>query len=311
MKANEGHCNIGELIVNAFNAFLITMTRPPSKSGLMSQPLPEADRIRYLLENRWAGNQNEMARDIGCSQSSLSRVVGGKLRPGKRLLKLLMDFGVSQEWLYRGKGEPLVERRRASADVDFRLPVVASPLPGPPSEHRDRLDGHEFPVAAALFGTTRCWYEVGEGVGILRNNDARLAPGDLLLLEYDLGRFHDLFEIDRRIAVSWVGSKSLGEERHLEVGVVEYSFGPDEDDLALVVGEPDYRRWKDVKFVSAQIVKKNKAANRFIRLGSTTVPVSVDGEGNLKPLSDSERQPITYSIQRSDIVAVCVGMFRR
>ena len=111
--------------------------------------------------------------------------------------------------------------------------------------------------------------------------------------------------------MSWVGSKSLGEERHLEVGVVEYSFGLDEDDLALVVGEPDYRRWKDVKFVSAQIVKKNKAANRFIRLGSTTVPVSVDGEGNLKPLSDNERQPITYSIQRSDIVAVCVGMFRR
>jgi hypothetical protein len=189
--------------------------------------------------------------------------------------------------------------------------VVRSPLPGPPSEHADLLQGHDFPVAAAMYRTTRCWYEVPANAGILRHEEVHLLPHDLLLLEYDLGRYHDLFEMDRQIAVVWVESKLLGQKRHLEVGVIEYYCGPDEDDLAMVVGEPDYRRRKDVKFVSAQIVKKNTAANRISRLGTTTVPVSVDGEGNLKPLSDNERQPITYSIQRSDIVAVCVGMFRR
>jgi hypothetical protein len=237
-------------------------------------------------------------------------VVTGKLRPGKRLLKLITDFGVSPDWLLQGKGQPLVERPRPAAGVDFRLPVVTSPLPGPPGEHRDRLDGHEFPVAPALYGTTRCWYELPDGAGILRHQEVRLLPHDLLLLEYDLGRFHDLFDMDNRIAVARV--KSSRQQRHIEVGVIEYSSGPDDDEcLMLVVGDPDYGRWKNVKFLEAQIVKKDKATGRIIRLGPTSVPALVDSEGHIEPLSDNLRQPICYRINQTDVVAVCVGMFRR
>jgi hypothetical protein len=134
-------------------------------------------------------------------------------------------------------------------------------------------------------------------------------PHDLLLLEYDLGRFHDLFEIDNRMAVAWV--KSPRQERHLEVGVLEYLSGPDEEILVLVVGEPDYRRWKNVKYVGARIVRKDKTSGRAVKLGTTTVPVLVGSEGNIEPISDNMRHPISYRISQTDVVAICVGMFRR
>jgi transcriptional regulator with XRE-family HTH domain len=285
------------------------MTKKPSKSRSIPPDSAEAERIRYLLEHRWGGNQNEMARAIRCSQSSLSRVVSGKLRPGKRLLNLVTDFGVSREWLTQGKGEPLAERPNPSGATDFRLPVVTDLVPGSPAEHGDRLQGHEFPVAPALYSKSRCWYEVPEGAGILRNEEVRLMSHDLLLLEYDLGRFHDLFEMDRRIAVAWVTSSR--DVRHLEVGVLEYFIGPDEETLALVVGEPDFRRWKEVKYVGGQIVKKDRTSGRLVRLGDTTVPVLVTSEGNMERLPDNMRQPIVYRISRPDVVAVSMGMFRR
>jgi hypothetical protein len=215
------------------------------------------------------------------------------------------------EWLRQGRGEPLTERRRESSSIDFRLPVVTSLLAGPPNEHRDRLQGQEFPVAAALFGTTRCWYEIPAGAGILRHEDTCLKPHDLVLLEYDLGRFHDLFEMDGRIAVAWVESQSLRQERHLEAGVIEYSPGPDDEDLELIVGEPDYRRWKNVKYVEARVVRKDKSTGRVIRLGTTNVPVQVNPDGHLEPLGPNARQPISYRIRRGDIVAVGLGMFRK
>ena len=166
------------------------MATQPTKPEADISPVPGSDRIRYLLDNFWAGNQNQMARDLGCSQSSLSRVVSGKRQAGKRLLKRITDFGVGPKWLFQGVGEPMAERPRPPAGVDFRLPVVTDPLPGPPGEHRDRLPAYEFPVAPALFAASRCWYEIPEGAGILLNEDARLLARDLLLLEYDLGRFH-------------------------------------------------------------------------------------------------------------------------
>ncbi len=298
------------LIIEALrvNASWRIMVKKPPKQLNDTTPIPEADRIRYLLANCWAGNQNQMARDLGCSQSSLSRVVSGKLRPGKRLLKLITDFGVSPKWLFQGIGEPLAERPRPPAGVDFRLPVVTYPLAGPPGEHRDRLQGHEFPVAPALFAASRCWYEIPEGTGILRNEQARLMPRDLLLLEYDLGRFHDLFEMDRRIAVAWVDSPQG--QRHLEVGVLQYSSGPDPY-LIMIVGEPDLRRWKDVQPVAARIVTKDRTSGRIIQLGSTTELVLRDRDGHIEAIGDNLRQPVSYGIGRADVVAVCVGMFRR
>ena len=46
-------------------------------------------RIDLLLNAYWGGSQTEMARELGCSQAAISKVLKRKTKPGKRLLSLL------------------------------------------------------------------------------------------------------------------------------------------------------------------------------------------------------------------------------
>ena len=131
-----------------------------------------ADRVRHLLQQHWAGNQNQMARDVGCSQSSLSRVVRGESQPGKRLLKLIADFGVAADWIFHGRGEPGLGKTQA--EVAFALPITQNLLAGPATEHPDRIQGQQFPVAAALYQASRCWYELPERAAIRRTRRSAL-----------------------------------------------------------------------------------------------------------------------------------------
>lgn len=268
-----------------------------------------ADRVRHLLQQHWAGNQNQMARDVGCSQSSLSRVVRGESQPGKRLLKLIADFGVDPDWIFHGRGEPGLGKTQT--EVAFALPVTQTLLAGPATEHPDRIQGQQFPVAAALYQPSRCWYELPDRAAILWHPEAHLAPRDLLLLEYDLRRFESVFEMDGKTVVAWVESQSFRQERHLEIGRLEYTSGPDEASLTLATGAPEHVRWKGVKHVRAHAVMKDRKTGQKIQLGRTTVPVVKDRQGRLHAVPDSGMQSIDYRIDRPDIVAVCVGMFRR
>lgn len=276
-------------------------------------PSDMAGRIAHLLAVGWGGNQNEMARDIRCSQSSLSRVIHREVQPGARLLKLIGDHPrVNQQWLQGGEGEPLLVPTEAPPPQSVHeLPVCQTLLPGKPGDHHDRLAGHNYPVAATLFRPSRCWLEVTASAGILRNEQAHLAEGDLLLLEYDLDGFTSLSDLGRRIAVAWVKTAGIHEQRHLEVGILEYYFGPDEQSLELVVGEPDFRRWRDVKYLPASITVNDEKAGRTIVVGTTTAPVLVNGQGTLQEIPENAQHPVSYRINHEDIVAVCVGMFRR
>ena len=92
------------------------------------------DRVRHLLELRWGGNQTEMAREIGCSQSTLSQVAHGK-EPGKRLTTMIASHqDVNQTWLLHGDGEPLVANGNSATFSPFRIPIVTHPLDGIPNQ---------------------------------------------------------------------------------------------------------------------------------------------------------------------------------
>ena len=47
-----------------------------------------------------------MGRDIGVVPSLLSMILRGSRKPGRRLMSRLIQFGVSEDWLLYGKGEP-------------------------------------------------------------------------------------------------------------------------------------------------------------------------------------------------------------
>ena len=289
------------------------MAKKPRNLAPPDSQRSEVDRIRHLLENHWGGNQNEMARAIGCSQSSLSRVFSGASRPGKRVLKLIADHAeVNSEWLYHGRGEPLVDKSELRTTADLRLPVTSHLLPGPPTDHPDRFDGTEFPVAATLYRPTRCWYEVPGNAAVLRNKEACLQFCDLLLLDYDTRQFDNLFEVNGKIAVAWVESRVRREDRRLELGILEYYCEVDDEMLLLVTGEPPYTPPKNLKRLRCRITTKDTATSEDVVVGTPELPVLVDRGGRPKQVADVTNEPVSYRIYHpSDLVAVCVGMFRQ
>ena len=63
------------------------------------------ERIRYVLRHYWGDSQSAMARELGCSQTAIWKVVSGRANPGKRLLSLISGHaGVSPQWLSYGEG---------------------------------------------------------------------------------------------------------------------------------------------------------------------------------------------------------------
>ena len=295
---------------------LFFMDTPDSHRETWTTP-ELSDRIRQLCETIWGGNKTRMARELGVSQAAMWRVLQGKQPPlGKLLENLARHSRVDLHWLFRGeeKSDNTTDINTAACAIAHVLPVARKLLSGLPSEHSDLFQS-DFPVAGPMYRATRCWYEVSRNAGILRNAEARLSPQDLLLFEYDLGQFPSLLDMDRHIAVAWVtpySPRPERQERRLEVGVIEYDSDPENARLDLVVGEPDYYRWKDVKSVPASIVAFDKVADRRVKLRTTTEPAYVDSSGNITPISSHARMAVTHKIAaQSDIVAVCVGIFRR
>jgi transcriptional regulator with XRE-family HTH domain len=138
------------------------------------------DRVRYLLEYRWHGNQREMARAIGVSQGLISKVLSGAQSPGRRLLRALEGYpGVNLEWLRKGTGQALPTPEEGS------LPVAPGVLPGPPLEYPHLLTGSRHPVANAMSRSSRYWVPIPAGSPLLMTERFQLRFGDMLLLEAD------------------------------------------------------------------------------------------------------------------------------
>lgn len=138
------------------------------------------ERIRFLVNHRWAGRQRQMARDLGVSQALISKLVNGQQAAGKQfLLTLAKHSGVNLEWLVDGQGPPVQWPERES------LPVARAVLPGPPLSVPDMLTGERHPVAEAFTRQTRYWLQVQPSTPILRVESLRLMAGDLMLIEGD------------------------------------------------------------------------------------------------------------------------------
>lgn len=78
------------------------------------------NRIRYLLEHSPATlTQAEMARRIGMDPSNFSKHLSGKLPISKALInRIVVDLGISKNWLVKGEGMPF-EKRRTPEVVEY------------------------------------------------------------------------------------------------------------------------------------------------------------------------------------------------
>ena len=137
-------------------------------------------RVKYVLEIIWSGNQREMARAVGISQSLISKVVTGQQPPGKRFMSALAKYpGINADWVMHGTGHAVEFPQRGS------LPVADGVLPGPPLEVPHLLSGSRHPVAAQYDRTSRYWLLLTDLSPVVRDQSHRLASNDLLLLETD------------------------------------------------------------------------------------------------------------------------------
>lgn len=157
--------------------------RRTDKSGArISEAL--LSRIIALCDLVWQGNRSRMSRDLGIDQAAMSRILAAKQQPGAKMLEKLAAWeGLDVGWLFTGKGEPLL-REGMRAGIGLYLPLFDQILAGPPTEHKDRLTGLSYPVAAAHFSETAYWYRVPLGAPVT-NQRMGVLGGDLLLMESD------------------------------------------------------------------------------------------------------------------------------
>jgi len=149
-----------------------------------------AERLVFLLEALWSGNRSAMAAAIGCSHTAISQVATGKRPLGGRLMKLVAEHPkVNPIWLLSGEGEPLLAEGTGVPSEGWPVPVVHSPLPGPPMEHPALLTGRTFPAPGVWARESRYWLQIRDGQEITTAMGSRLAAGVLLLIETDVGDF--------------------------------------------------------------------------------------------------------------------------
>lgn len=160
---------------------------------------PTARRVERLLKLLFAEiQQREAARQIGITQSLLSRTLSGEREPSKTLLEKLGSFpGVNLRWLLDGVGDPLTEGGTT-------LPVIER-LPTKPKTKWEELEkeAERFWVSEARFSETRYWWRMNKKT--LRSwGDCSLkckaTAGDYLLLETDRTQI-EAMSLDRRLVV--------------------------------------------------------------------------------------------------------------
>jgi transcriptional regulator with XRE-family HTH domain len=145
-------------------------------------------RVIWVLNNKFMGNRSTMARRLGFSPSTLSRVVSGEKPPGRRLLTAIVEqLRVDSKWLLTGEGEPLVK------SIEFGglggvAPVSNRLLPGAPQDHRELLTPDSFDPLMVL-GPSQYWYRLTRRDPIVKGSGRGFQSGDLILLETDPNRF--------------------------------------------------------------------------------------------------------------------------
>jgi hypothetical protein len=141
-------------------------------------------RIAWIAEEVFHGNEAEMARILGCSQSTLSRIVRGEAKAGPKIVRLLITkAAIDPKWLRFGRGEkPRFEsgagRQRLGVvtGVEELVEAAKGKAEFIETRHVDPWD----------FSSTRVFLRVKSDDPMVKDGAEKILPGDTILFE--LGR---------------------------------------------------------------------------------------------------------------------------
>lgn len=168
---------------------------------------PESERVRYFLDFLFAGNQSKMADALGIPQPVISRVVTGKLRPGKQLLAALIAHPkVNPAWLAAGKGDPLLATETATAE-GWPVPVASCLLPGLPSACQKMLTPLVQFVPGVMFRDSLYAIRARHAVPQDIAEALHILPEDHLLIESDRSVWDENLSVlnDRLVVIRVAG----------------------------------------------------------------------------------------------------------
>lgn len=154
------------------------MARKPA-----SDRVQVAERLAYLRDQMWNGNQNEMARALGLQQGTLSNVLSGKRSAGSKVLKAACSYpGVNPNWVRSGAGKPF---EKPTFRVESSVPISGQLLPGTPNECHTLLTPRRAEAPKTYCRQTV--YAI-EATQVSRFGDldiSQFEPGDLVLIDAD------------------------------------------------------------------------------------------------------------------------------
>lgn len=153
------------------------------------------ERLRWLLDEWWGGNQRRMASELGLSTSMVSKVLAGERQAGRQFFHAIIEKRPTNlNWLLTGQGEHTMEH---AASADRMLPIATCVLPGPPADSQSVLAGRFAAIEPSSYRPTRYWLDVPERSPITRSREAMVREGDLLLFETDVEWMRQFFaEVD-------------------------------------------------------------------------------------------------------------------
>ncbi|WP_013629272.1 helix-turn-helix transcriptional regulator [Rubinisphaera brasiliensis] len=265
----------------------------------------QGDRVRWLLREVWNGHQTKMAQDTECSQSTLSLVASGKKEPGKRLLALIEAHPkVNAEWLYNGRGKPLVAVKETDNKIRDSLPVATRPLPGPPGDTPTALTDQRQVVVANHLNQTSYVLVVQGDEPIVDDIELGVRPGDRLLIDASMDSIPEKQRLFRTLCVV----RRPGRTDHTCLGLVTYieadkESGPerievDTFDVSVPRKDIEVQRWTVL-----HRGKEREHAKYYRKIGTP-------GNLRLEPIGDLELDPPLPRILYSDIVGVCKMLMR-
>lgn len=78
------------------------------------------ERIKYLRESVLKKNQDEFSKDLGLSRNYISLIENGQRNLSDQSIKVLCSlYGVNEEWLRFGTGEPFVPQSQREKLLGF------------------------------------------------------------------------------------------------------------------------------------------------------------------------------------------------
>jgi hypothetical protein len=177
-----------------------------------------------------------------------------------------------------GEGEPVLAERSDDNSEGWPLPVVTRPLPGTPSKHRALLTGQTFPAPGIWASATRYWLQIS---GEHRAKDVkrfRIAIGDLLLVETDVGDFRR----EHRRLYGRLGIVNVGTSADLRLELARFDADETGDAAAAVPGRTLGGLVLEIKFPSA--IDLNKKRGRHVGLSEPGSTPARKPKDRLQPL---------------------------